>query len=55
MSAMGHKQTCAAHKLMSAFGPIADIRTVAEMERPPRGGLPEICSDVRVTRWKNGR
>src|SRR5262245_10309256 len=29
------------------FGSKADIRAVAEMERPPRGGLSEICSDEK--------
>src|SRR5262245_9394471 len=70
MSALGQKPTFAPQNVMSAlppkadmcsarghvrFGPKADIRAVAEMERPPRGGLSGICSDVRVTRWKNGR
>jgi hypothetical protein len=33
MSALGHKRTCAAHKLMSALGPIADIAAKSKKKK----------------------
>jgi hypothetical protein len=41
MSALGQKRTFA--------------KNCAQIERPPRGGLSEIGSDVFVTFWENGR
>src|SRR5262249_21245263 len=51
MSAMGQKQTCAAHKLMSALHPIATVK--ADFPRkvmsalPPKADMCGATNDVR--------
>ena len=50
MSALGQKQTCAAHKPMSAMCHKQTFVGLLKTKRPPRGGPSEIRSDVLV-RW----
>jgi len=54
MSALGHKQTCAAQNGMSAFTPIATAK--ADIKFPTCASIkPRVCQGVADPRTVNGQ